>query len=73
MVLLLSCGREKTDKGTTRMKVIQDRFQSIVDSMFQAVPNTKGIMMHIEAPDQGISWTGSAGWADAKQQKATDK
>ena len=43
---------------------MDEKFQSIIDSMFQAVPNTKGIAMHIEAPDRKISWTGATGWAD---------
>lgn len=40
-------------------------FQSLVDSMHAAHPGTKGIIMHVEAPAQDISWSGATGMADA--------
>lgn len=46
------------------MQSIKQQLQFIVDSMYKAVPNTKGIAMHVEAPNLNISWTGAAGWAD---------
>lgn len=44
---------------------IHAQFQELIDSMLQEVPNAKGISMHVEAPEQQISWTGATGWADS--------
>lgn len=39
--------------------------QDIIDSVYFNHPETRGILLHIEAPDQGISWSGAVGWADS--------
>lgn len=44
-------------------------FENVVNSTLQETPNCKGIIMHVEAPDQQISWTGAAGWADSATQR----
>lgn len=67
-LILAACQPSKLPKTTTlenTMAKIHARFQSTVDSMYLAVPNTKGISMHVEAPDLNISWTGAIGWADS--------
>lgn len=68
LVLLQSC-RSKQPPESSIMpspnSSLYPVFQSLVDSMFHQIPNTKGIVMHVEAPDRQISWTGAAGWADS--------
>lgn len=48
---------------------IHAQFQELIDSMLQKVPNAKGISMHVEAPEQQISWTGATGWADSESNR----
>lgn len=45
------------------------RIKEIIDSVFKAHPETKGIALHIESPKFGISWNGAEGFADAKGRK----
>lgn len=35
----------------------EEQFENIVDSVFEANPAAVGLMFHVEAPDQNISWT----------------
>lgn len=56
-------------------KVKEDKtpaFQTLIDSIYQANPDMKGLMVHVEAPDQGISWSGAIGVADTMTQKALE-
>ncbi len=39
-------------------------FQKSIDTIYQNNPEAVGIMVHIEAPDLGISWSGASGYAD---------
>ncbi len=41
-----------------------DVFQSILESAYQEHPDAVGLMVHIEAPDQSISWSGAIGYSD---------
>lgn len=45
---------------------LEDKFQSILDSVYKAHPKSVGIMVHVEAPDRKISWTGVAGYSDKR-------
>ncbi|MES2559811.1 MAG: serine hydrolase domain-containing protein [Bacteroidota bacterium] len=47
------------------------RIQEIVDSVFKAHPETKGIAVHIEVPKYDLSWKGAVGFADSKGRKLT--
>lgn len=40
---------------------ITSQFQHILDSTYTANPEAVGILVHVEAPDDGISWSGVAG------------
>ena len=60
-MFVFSCKKEKTitqnfDKTTV--------FQSILDSIYNQNKDAIGLMVHIEAPDKGISWSGVAGASD---------
>ena len=44
---------------------IESKLQKIVDSMYVMHPNTKGISVHIEAPNHEFSWNYATGWADS--------
>lgn len=45
-------------------------FQSILDSIYQAHPASVGIMVHLESPKHGVSWSASAGYADKDKKTA---
>jgi len=63
LILLSSCVVKKTpavvDSPTSR-------FQIALDSIYKAHPKSVGLMVHIEAPDQNISWSGAVGLSDKK-------
>lgn len=43
---------------------IERKLQSTIDSIYQDHPTSVGIMVHVEAPEQGISWSGASGYSD---------
>ncbi|MCB0736177.1 MAG: beta-lactamase family protein [Bacteroidetes bacterium] len=68
MVLVISaCSnsnqRKQRANPLTQTELIE-RFQGIIDSAFRAVPEAKGMAMHVEAPTQEISISLATGWAD---------
>ena len=72
-IALASCStptpQQTPDPAPETSAVNTAQFQQLIDSIFAAVPNTKGVMLHVEAPDQGVSWTGAVGSAE----QASDK
>lgn len=54
-----SCKSTKLRNQTTFHK-----YQSVLDSIYAANPNTIGIMAHIESTKHKISWSGSVGLSD---------
>ena len=50
--------------GCTKPLPKEARFQSVIDSTFQGHPKAVGIMVHVEAPDQNISWSGAVGYSN---------
>lgn len=43
---------------------LEQKLQAVLDSTLQKHPEAVGIMLHIEATDKGISWSGAAGYSD---------
>ncbi|MBL7713611.1 MAG: serine hydrolase [Chitinophagaceae bacterium] len=56
-------------------QAIEKRLQHIADSFYQAIPNTTGIVIHVAAPDEQLSWSYATGYADknTKQLLAADQ
>ena len=42
-------------------QTLEDRFQAILDSAYQDNQTSVGIVIHVEAPDQNISWNNAIG------------
>lgn len=66
IVFFIACAspeKPSTVKGSEKDNSAQ--FQLLIDSIYAEHPATKGIILHIEAPDYGISWNGAVG-ADKK-------
>lgn len=64
ILIFFSCKEEKN----TPIKV-EDKsevFQSILDSIYNINKDAVGLMVHIEAPDKNISWSGAVGISDKK-------
>ncbi|PSK91527.1 serine hydrolase domain-containing protein [Taibaiella chishuiensis] len=50
----------------------RDRLQHFIDSVYAAHPDATGFLVHVEAPDQQLSWSYAVGYADRKtKQKLT--
>lgn len=43
---------------------IESLLQTAIDSIYNENPTSVGIMMHIESPEKGISWSGASGYSD---------
>lgn len=53
----------ETDSAATAID-----FQPLLDDFLANYPETRGVYVHIEAPEQGISWSGAAGFDSLKNQ-----
>ncbi|WP_034920637.1 serine hydrolase domain-containing protein [Gillisia sp. CAL575] len=62
VIVLQSCGTAKIENSANK----DVEFQKIIDSIYQINPKSVGIMVHIESPKKGISWSGSVGYSDAE-------
>lgn len=68
LILLLILGitgcELETETQTNETPIEQTSpFQLLLDSVYTEHPNATGILMHVEAPDQGISFSGAVGFA----------
>lgn len=41
---------------------VETRLQAVIDSIYVANPTSVGLMVHIESPEQGISWSTASGY-----------
>ena len=42
----------------------EEKLQAVIDSFYVVSPASVGIMVHIESPEQQISWSGAVGYSD---------
>lgn len=49
-----------------------EKYQAIVDSIYAAYPNSIGLIVHIESPKNGISWSGSNGYSNLESKAPLD-
>lgn len=52
---------------------LEQKFQAILDSSYQANKDAIGFMIHIESPDNKISWTSAVGFTDKEKSTKLDK
>lgn len=45
---------------------LEATLQLAIDTIFAAHPETVGIMVHVEAPEKEVSWSGASGYSDQK-------
>jgi len=63
LLILQSCATTKIENSKNNNYA---GYQNIIDSIYQNNPKSIGIMVHIESPKNGISWSGSVGYSDAE-------
>ncbi|EDP71218.1 D-alanyl-D-alanine carboxypeptidase [Flavobacteriales bacterium ALC-1] len=71
ILLFFSCKEEK--KTPTIEKDKTEIFQSILDSIYNQNKDAVGLMVHIEAPDKNVSWSGAVGITDKKTKAPLSK
>ncbi|MBC2844205.1 serine hydrolase domain-containing protein [Winogradskyella flava] len=65
LIFVFSCKEEKKTSAEVAHKT--EVFQSILDSIYNQNKDAVGLMIHIESPDKGISWSGVAGYSDKSE------
>jgi len=69
-VILFSCtGKKNSDLSQVNFDT---KFQKSIDSIYDANPDVKGIMVHIESPSNNISWSGASGYSDFNEKQILD-
>lgn len=58
---------------STQAQTLENQFQEILDSAYQENPDAVGVIIHVEAPDKNISWTGAVGYPDKKTKAPLEK
>ena len=51
---------------------LESKFQKAIDSIYAAHPTSVGIMVHVERPNNKVSWSGSVGYSDQENQIPLD-
>ena len=44
-------------------------YQAVINTVYANNPGVNGIMVHVEAPDHSLSWSGAVGYSDPKSKK----
>ena len=54
---------------------VETQLQAVIDSIYLTNPSSVGIMVHVESPENGISWSGASGYPykDAKAKLEPDQ
>ncbi|WP_400076359.1 serine hydrolase domain-containing protein [Winogradskyella sp. R77965] len=64
LIVIFGCKDQK--EVTVQIDDKIEAFQSILDSIYAQNKDAVGLMVHIEAPDKKISWSGAAGVSDKR-------
>lgn len=51
---------------------IQDQFQHVLDTIIQNHPEAHGVLVHVEAPNRNISWSGASGYSSKDEKTPID-
>ena len=56
-------------------QAVEKELQHVLDSVYAANPASVGIMVHVESPKHGLSWSGASGYSakDAKTKLKPDQ
>lgn len=65
LFLILSIG--------VKAQSLENKFQQVLDSVYNANKDAVGVMIHVESPDKNISWTSAVGYADKTTKEVLNK
>ncbi len=68
LLALLSC-QNKSDK----IYRIESHLESMLDSIYAKHPNGVGFILHVEAPNNHISWSGAVGYSNRETKELLEK
>lgn len=43
---------------------VESKLQAMIDSIYASYPASVGLMLHVESPERGLSWSGASGYSD---------
>ncbi len=72
-VIFLTAVGCKNRRNTAEAPPKEALFQSVLDAIYNENKDCVGLMAHIEAPDQNISWSGAVGVADSTAKVPLEK
>lgn len=52
---------------------LEEKLQNALDSIYKAHPASVGLMVHVESPENQVSWSGASGLSDKKQKLEADQ
>lgn len=67
--LVVSCNNPTENEITKSTNKGTENFQTIVHSIHKSNPSSVGLMVPVESPKNGISWSGRSGFSE-KENKA---
>ena len=61
--------------GLANGQTVEKKLQGVLDSVYAANPASVGIMVYVESPKRGLSWSGASGYSakDAKEKLEPDQ
>ena len=69
--LLFAANASASAQENVIAAVVAKKLQASIDKIYEANPESIGLMIHVEAPDHGLSWSGTSGHADKGESKLT--
>ena len=63
----LACNKEENNDVTDQR---EEAVQAIIDSLYKVYPSSTGLMLHVESPKNGLSYSSGAGFSDRDAQTA---
>jgi D-alanyl-D-alanine carboxypeptidase len=50
--------------GRANAQSLETKLQAVIDSIYSENPSSVGVMVHVESPDHGISWSAVSGYSN---------
>ena len=73
IILLLLVAFFACQQKSNKINPIEAQLASILDSIYTKHPKGVGFILHVEAPDHQISWSGAAGYSNRETKELLEK
>lgn len=73
ILLFVVIGYFSCHTESEKLNPIESNLASLLDSIYLKHPNGVGFILHVEAPDKNISWSGAVGYSDRETNEPLDK